>query len=77
MTPTEIAELAAKCWKANAKHAEMIAEKAMEANDIPLVVTVLEGMPKFLADLQRDSFVLGFAAAITLAMEAIQEVRVQ
>jgi hypothetical protein len=64
MTPELYAELAQKSWKANTANAEAVANAVFARNPIPPIVTVLDGMPKFLAELQRDSFTLGFVACM-------------
>lgn len=64
LTPELYAELAQKSWKANSANAESVAKAVFARNPIPPIVVALDGMPKFLAELQRDSFVLGFVACM-------------
>jgi hypothetical protein len=68
MTPEEIIEFAAECWRANKKTAAVVAETVMKRNNLPLAAPVLvQGLAKLLADLQQASFCHGVAAALVSA----------
>lgn len=58
----EYREIAERLWTANKASAEAVAKIAFSRHSIPPAVASLPGMPAFLADLQKLSFMQGVAS---------------
>lgn len=62
-----IAAIAVQLWRSEKQPASQLAELVMKQNPIPPIVASLQGMDRFLADLQRRSFLHGASAALAYA----------
>jgi hypothetical protein len=77
LTPKQYAEIAERFWEANQKNAVLIAEAVMKSHSLPPVVSSLPGMPAFLADLEKRSFLWGAIAVLNATYEKLNEIETE